>query len=219
MSNLRFPPLGFAVLLSLAACAGERPTVTPQQGPAQIVATDPAVIAVSELFDSPATEFTAKYKIQPSAVGADPVTATVTRSGPAEHVRVGEVDFFVNPSGDVTCNGKGRVCSTGINEQFLSSLNLTHSFWAASTNQRLLNDASRKIGTPTAHEETIAKKPATCVDIAVAGPTADGSVTYCATDTGVLARYVGADATIELTRYSKKADVEELTPPPTTPTG
>ena len=54
---------------------------------------------------------------------------------------------------------------------------------------------------------TIAGQPAACVDVPVPGiGNVSAAVTYCALDAGPLARYFGADVSIELTSFSFTAD-------------
>ena len=68
----------------------------------------------------------------------------------------------------------------------------------------------RAAGGPTrASTETIAGQPATCVVVPVTG----GESTYCALDTGPLARLDAADLSIELTQYSPTADETQFEQP------
>ena len=62
--------------------------------------------------------------------------------------------------------------------------------------------------------DTIASRQATCADVFVAAPRdvgGVGSVTYCAVDDGILARYFGADVSIELTAFAPTVDPARLT--------
>jgi hypothetical protein len=80
---------------------------------------------------------------------------------------------------------------------------VTNRFWGPSFASRLRLDASRNTADGIGTTATIAGQPATCVDVAVVG----GTVTYCALDAGPLARYFGADVSIELTSFSPTADL------------
>ena len=78
---------------------------------------------------------------------------------------------------------------------------------------RLEVDARRRIGPSVATSLTIAEFPATCVDVIVpSAATTTGSVRYCALESGVLARYFGADVSIELTSFSFGVFAGDLDP-------
>ena len=78
---------------------------------------------------------------------------------------------------------------------------------------RLEVDAGRRIGPSVASSLTIAGLPATCVDVVLpSAATTTGSVRYCALDSGVLARYFGADVSIELTSFSLAVVAADLDP-------
>lgn len=67
---------------------------------------------------------------------------------------------------------------------------------------RLRVDAERRIGDPVASEIEVAGETAVCVAVPVSG----GTKTYCALESGVLARFDGSDLLIELTDYSDIPD-------------
>jgi hypothetical protein len=73
----------------------------------------------------------------------------------------------------------------------------------------LRRDTELRAGPTRASTETIAGQPATCVVV----PTTGGESTYCALDSGPLARLDAADLSIDLTRFRPRADQSQLEPP------
>ncbi|HUF99453.1 MAG TPA: hypothetical protein VMM60_15090, partial [Ilumatobacter sp.] len=132
---------------------------------------------------------------------APTVDASVVSSGETTAITVGQVLYVIDSGVGQTCNIDRTQCEPGVNDARVSDLSITHAFWADSAAARLRNDAGRTIGTPQAQPETVADQPTTCVDIPVAG----GTIVYCALEAGPLARYRGADTTIELTSFTAGA--------------
>ncbi len=179
----------------LTACqTGPRPTITDER------TTDPAVRTVSGLLDDARTNgaFTATYEIAPTAVGTEPVRATVANTFERVEIVIGEVLYVVDASAGETCDADRSNCVSGVDDARISNLGITHAFWADSAAARLRTDAGRAIGNPQSQPDTIADQPAECVAVPVAG----GTIEYCALEAGPLARYRGADATIELTSFT-----------------
>ena len=71
--------------------------------------------------------------------------------------------------------------------------------------KRLRRDAQALVGTPVASAPTLAGVVAMCVDLPVPG----GTKQYCVFDDGVLARYAGADLTIDVDNYRTTVDEME----------
>lgn len=205
--------LAAAIAFTVAGCAGQRPTVTPQEGPAINVNTDPAAAAVVDRLTGYPDTFTAVYTITPTLAGVKPAKATVTVAGERQHIAIGDIDYYIGPGVAMTCAAKKTTCADGVNDAYVSDLAITHDFWGVAMAQRLANDISRKIGTSTERSETFAGQKATCVDVRLAGQADSGTVSYCALATGPLARYVGADTAVELTTFDLDAADADLSPP------
>jgi hypothetical protein len=190
----------FALPILLSACfTGERPSLA--EG--ATTTDDPAADAVLSRLDSVGdATFTADYSIL-TKYGSTTSEATVVQRGSARRaVTIGPVRFLVDGSDTATCDLDSGECSNTIDVQRVSDLQLTTDFYAASTAARLRRDTELRAGPTQASTETIAGQPATCVVIPVTG----GESTYCALDSGPLARLDGADLSIELTSYSRRAD-------------
>ncbi len=190
----RATPLLLA-LVALSGCAlGERPTLE-----AADVITDSATQTVAERLErSPVVDFTATYSITPSS-STDSTVATITSEGGTVTTRIGDVTYTTDPAGNTT-TCRADDCTDGANDAYVSNLGITHRFWESSARQRLVTDAARRIGTSAGTTDTIAGQSAVCVAIKLPSSVeAVGTVSYCALDQGMLARYIGADGTIELT--------------------
>lgn len=190
----RATPLLLA-LVALSGCAlGERPTLE-----AADVITDSATQTVAERLErSPVVDFTATYSITPSS-STDSTVATITSEGGTVTTRIGDITYTTDPAGNTT-TCRADDCTDGANDAYVSNLGITHRFWESSARQRLVTDAARRIGTSTGTTDTIAGQSAVCVAIKLPSSVeAVGTVSYCALDQGMLARYIGADGTIELT--------------------
>ena len=199
--------LGAAALtLLLTACAtGPRPTLVDQP-----TATDTVAQAVLDRLErgSSAT-FTADYEITPSLTG-QPTHATVMQEGSQQRVTIGDVDYFTDGTTSRTCGVGGTDCVDSIDEARISNLSVTSKFWGPSVVSKLELDSARSVDTTTGRIDTIANRPATCADVHVPSIDGVGSVTYCAVDDGVLARYAGADVSIELTSFQPSVDESQL---------
>jgi hypothetical protein len=183
-----------AVIVLAGCITGERPELVSEEP-----VRDPAVEAVLERLERAGDgTFTAEYDIIPSSTGAT-TRATVRVSDGRIQVTVGSVDYLVDGPVSRTCV-EGQ-CVNRIDDARVSNLNITHRFWGDSFAARLRLDAARNLSAGQGRIDTIAGHPATCVDLTVVG----GTLAYCGLDDGALARYFGADVSIELVSYS--ADV------------
>ena len=201
MSRRSLPIVAIAALgvLTTGCAVGERPTLQAAE-----LITDPATDTVVDRLDRPPVgDFTAVYVITPTATGGSPTTATVTRQGGAVRTEIGSVVFTTDATGlTTTCAADGSACDDIADDARISDLGVTHRFWSAAFRQRLATDAARRIGTSTGTTDTIAGQPAVCVAIKLPSSVEQvGTASYCALEQGVLARYIGADATIELTSF------------------
>lgn len=192
-------------MVALAGCAvGQRPTLVAETP----IDDAPAQTVLDRLGRGPAT-FTATYDITPSTTGiATP--ATVVQDGERRKVTIGSVVFRSDGATSSTCQGAGE-CEEFLDDARVSDLNITNRFWGPAFASRLELDASRRIGFSLPSTDEIAGRPAACVDVVVPSATeSSGTVVYCAIDDGVLARYFGADVSIELTSFSLQADPAAL---------
>jgi hypothetical protein len=203
----RFRSLGVALLAAtvsavlFAGCAlGERPTLVDEP---QV--EDSVVRTVLDHFDRDPGVFTATYEITPSMTG-EPTEAIVIQSERRRGVTIGDVTYVTDGTTTRTCNSDGTDCTAGINEARISNLSITHLFWSDSASAKLKIDASRAVDDSEGRSASIAGQNAWCADVKVPSIAGVGTVTYCVLDTGVLARYFGADVSIELTSYSPDAD-------------
>jgi hypothetical protein len=196
-----------ALTVVLGGCfTGERPKLA--EGAA--TTGDPAADAVLSRLDAAGEAvFTADYTVL-TKFGSITTPASVVQAGPARRaVTIGRVRFIISGSDTATCDLHADRCSDTIDVQRVSNLQLTTDFYAASPAARLRRDTELRAGPTRASTETIAGQPATCVVIPITG----GESTYCALDSGPLARLDGADLSIELTGYSPRPDQRQLRRP------
>lgn len=193
-------------LLASGCITGERPTLA--EGP--LLTGDPAVDAVLARLDGAgATIFTAGYDVL-TRFGNLQTPATVAQDGAARRsVTIGRVRFIVDGSSTATCDLDTSSCTTTIDAARVSDTQLTPDFYAASAAATLRRDAAGRTGPPTMTTETVAGQPTTCVSV----PLGDGQSTYCALDSGPLARLDAADRVVTMTTYAPSADPTAFTRP------
>ncbi len=195
-----------SALLLTGCMSGERPTLI-SEPPGGAVNNDPVINAVLDrLALADGVTFTAAYTITPTTTGVA-TNATVRQQGTKRRITIGDVDFLTDAGASQTCDNIDGTCVGFIDDARVSNLNITHRFWGGSFADRLKLDASRNLRAATGQVETIAGHPASCTDVTVVG----GTLIYCALDAGVLARYIGADVSIELTSFSLQVEPSELT--------
>ncbi|HEY5662768.1 MAG TPA: hypothetical protein VIS05_01900 [Ilumatobacter sp.] len=191
-------PAALAALVGPACATGERPTLVPVAA----LADPPADTVASHLERARSADFTATYDIVPSTTGLA-TKATVAKRGDRLRVTIGDVVFTTDGTDASTCRGPDQVCTDALDDARVSDLNVTHLFWGPAFTRRLELDAARRIGPSVGSTAVIADRPAVCVDIVLpSAPMGTGVVTYCAVGDGPLARYFGADVSIELTSFS-----------------
>jgi len=195
--------LPLLLALALTACAtGARPFFDGDQ-PARAETGDEAIDAVLERLDrATLTEMTADYEIL-TRLGGTSSAATVVQQPPDRRsITVGDIRFIYDGGPIATCDLTTVECEASINDARISDVGITHRFYAEDFARRLRVDANRRIGDPVPSTTSIAGMPAQCVGVPVSG----GTKTYCALDTGPLARYDGNDVQIELVAYADTAD-------------
>jgi hypothetical protein len=201
-------PILLAVVVAGAAlvggCAtGPRPSFDAEQPTLQPTG-DPAVDAVLDRLEGVEGQaFTADYQILTRLGGLESTATVVQTADSRRSVTVNDVRFIDSGGTTATCAlGSGEPCENVINDARVSDVQLTHDFYAPSMARRLRVDAGRSIGDTTGYEVTQAGQTALCVDVPVTG----GTKVYCALESGLLARYDGADLFIELTELDPEAD-------------
>lgn len=196
-----------AVLLgatvAISSCAtGQRPSFDADQ-PLVEVTGDAAVDAVLDRLDAVGiARFTADFTVLTRLGGVESAATVVQADNSRRSITINDVRFLDGPSNAATCNLTTAECEAVINDARVSDVQLTHDFYASGPARRLRVDEARKLAPATGYEATIAGQPATCADVQVSG----GTKTYCALDSGVLARYDGNDLLIELTAFSDVPD-------------
>ena len=197
---------GTAVVALTGCFTGERPTLIPQS-----TIDDPAAQSVLDRLDrADSARFIASYDIIPSLTGAT-TRATVVQLDQRRRVTIGNVEFITDGDDSQTCQSDGTGCTDFLDDARISDLSITNRFWGSGFASRLELDASRRIGPSVTATATIAARNAMCVDVIVPSvATTTGTVVYCALDDGVLARYFGADVSIELTSFSLNVSENNL---------
>lgn len=199
MSPLRAVALA-AAGVTLSSCAtGERPYFSESASAPGEETGDPAVDAVLERLDKTGTaRFSAEYTIL-TRFGDRETDATVVQSAPDDRViKVGDIQFLFDGGRTTTCRIETRDCLRSIEDSRISDVQVTHRFYGEEAAIRLRRDASNIVGEAEASTDEIAGQLATCATL----PVGEGTVEYCALDSGPLARLDDADVRIELTDYA-----------------
>ncbi|MEL6890331.1 MAG: hypothetical protein AAFP84_01940 [Actinomycetota bacterium] len=191
----------------LTGCfTGERPSFE-DEAPESASTGDPAIDLVLRRLESvDRAQFTAAFQID-TKFGTLRSTAQVAQAaGQRLTVTVANETVntrFVDDGDDErTCDLNTAECEAELNDARISNTQLSREFYGPSFARRLRVSADRRIGDPVPSSTTVAGQPAECVEVPVSG----GIETYCALDSGVLARFAGADVQIELTAYSPTPD-------------
>ena len=198
-----------AVVLSAATgCAlGQRPTLEATSTAVGTMTGDEAIDGVLVRMDGVGDSvFTAGYTALLVFDGtASSVTVTQDGSAPPSlrrSVTIGDVRYISTDAATSTCSVAATECANGIDAARVSDTGVTPDFTFGDMAKRLRRDAGVRIGTTTASTRDIAGTPATCVDVPVTG----GTKQYCVFESGVLARFVGGDVTIDATSYLLTVD-------------
>lgn len=151
--------------------------------------------------------FTAEYTVLTRLGNIESVAKVVQAAPGRRSITINDVRYLYDGGRTTTCNTADETCEAVINEARTSDLLLTSEFYAQAMAARLRVDADRRIGDPVATEVQIGGQSALCVAVPVTG----GTKTYCAHESGALARFDGSDLLIELTGYSPTPDEAAFT--------
>jgi hypothetical protein len=202
--TIRLGALVLAAALLTSCFTGERPRFDDEQ--AAVAPTgDSQIDAVLSRLDAVGrNEFTANYDILTRFGGLSSTAVVTQAAGNRRSITVnGEVRYIIDGDAERTCQLDPQTCEASLNDAYLSTAQLTHRFYAPAYAQRLRTEADRRTGETTSFADTIAGQSALCVVVLVGGA---NEITFCALDSGPLARYVGADLEIEMTSYSPAPD-------------
>ena len=194
--------MGVAMVLLAGCFTGQRPSFESTE-PLPTATGNADIDAVLERLDSVSDSvFTADYSIL-TKMGNVTSTATVVQARPDRRsITINDVRFLYDDAAVATCDLTTGECEATINDARVSNVSIGHEFYGQSFAQRLRVDASRRVAEPTGYTITQADQQALCVDVPVTG----GTVSYCALESGALARYDGADLFIEMTNFSDVPD-------------
>jgi hypothetical protein len=133
-----------------------------------------------------------------------------TQSAPARRsTTIGNIRYITDDKGDRTCRLDAGTCVSGTNPALISNTGLGQpDFFFGDVAKRLRRDALALTKPAEATTMKVGNHDAVCAVVTVSG----GTKTYCAFDNGVLARFLGADLTIELLAYRETADESLFTP-------
>jgi hypothetical protein len=203
MAIPRMPLVAFTIAALLTGCfTGERPTFE-DEVPAQPSTGDPNVDAVLERLDSvPVARFTAEYDVTTRFGNIESEAVVVQAADGRRSITINDVRFVIGDGTDATCDLTADECEASINDARVSDIGVTHEFYAASFAARLRADANRRVSDTQGYTEALAGQQITCVDVPLSGIVRS----YCALDSGPLARYEGNDLLIALTAISDTPD-------------
>jgi len=168
---------------------------------------DAAMQAVVAKLEAPsAGQFTADYDIVVK-FGNTPATAKVAETAPDnQSITIGHVRYLTQGQGQ-TCELSTGACVTGLQDQQISDLQLTHNFFSESAALKLRQDATTMVDAAIGSTKQIAGQNATCVEVHFAA----GNKSYCVLDSGLLARQDTPDVRIELTTFTVGVDTALFT--------
>lgn len=183
----------------LGGCiTGERPSFSESPSAPGEPTGDAAIDAVLTLLDSaPSARFSAEYTILTRFGGVETDAEVIQLSEDRRTITVGDVQFRIDGALTSTCPVASAHCSTHVQDDRISDVQITHRFYAEEAAIRLRQDAAARVGNTDAEQTQLAGQPATCVSIPLSG----GNVQYCALDSGALGLIDDADVHIELTSY------------------
>jgi hypothetical protein len=191
-----------------AGCAlGERPTIQETPTAVGTVTGDAAIDGVLARMDDVASAvFTADYTAV-IAFGSTASSITVTQDGSdptnvRRSVTIGDVRFISTAGSTSTCSVITAECDNGIDPARVSDTGVTPEFAVGDMAKRLRRDALVRVDAAVPSTREMPGGTVNCVDVPVTG----GTKQYCVFDDGALARFVGADVTIDVTGYRPNVD-------------
>lgn len=196
--------VGAALAVLTTGCiTGERPNFDENE-PTSALTGNEAIDRVLRRLDTVRTaSFTADYTVL-TKFGNVTSPAVVVQDGPANRrsITVGNVRFLQDDPTIATCDLDTAECEATINDARISDTQLTHQFYGPDFAKRLRIDANRRVGDTEGYTITQAGRQVLCVDV----PVSSIVKTYCALDSGPLARYDGNDVNIQLTAITDSVD-------------
>ncbi|MCB0956843.1 MAG: hypothetical protein KDB06_10795 [Ilumatobacter sp.] len=195
-------------LVPLVGCAvGKRPYFNDEPYGAGNLTGDTAVDAVLSKLDAGVTgPITAVYNGQVK-FGQTDFQAIVELDGANRVVTLGSAVFRDTAAGQQTCStDESRPCEDGLLAQRASDTTLSIDFYGADMAVRIRRKAAAIVGPATAHNETFAQQPATCVDLPLSDGINQFIAVYCVMDNGMVAMVDDSDVLIELTMFAPSVD-------------
>lgn len=201
--------LALSAALLTGCFTGERPHFNDDPFPTGAMTGDAAIDAVLVKLDTPvAGPATAGYSVLTKFGNITNSAAVVVDAG-NRSVTIANVRYIETPTANSTCSADGSVpCAQGLDPSRVSDIGVTIDFYSTEAATRLRRDARAKIAPSTAHAETIAEQPATCVDVPLPG----GTAVYCALDNGMVAKLDDGDVAVNLTSLTGTADAALFVP-------
>ena len=188
----------------LTACfTGKRPSPSDEPFPPGAKTGDAAIDQVLTQLDQINTgPYTAEYSVL-TRYGNTTRTATVSIDGARRAVTIGDVRFItVNDASQTCLLNTTQPCSTSIDANRVSDTQITPNFYAADAAKRLRRDATSLVAATVSHVEKIAGQTATCVNVPLAGGTAE----FCTLNRGPLARLDDASVSIQMFNYTPSVE-------------
>jgi hypothetical protein len=196
--------------IGLTGCmVGERPSF--EQAPTAVgtLTGDPNIDVVLGLLDAVDTAvFSATYQALLVFNGVQSSVTAAQASSTQRSMTIGDVRYVTDQNGTRTCSVAASSCTPVLNAAAVSDTGVTPEFVFGDVAKRLRRDANARIGPSVASTREVAGEQATCVDVPLSG----GTKQYCALSNGVLARFIGADVTVDMTSYQRIVDPTLFTP-------
>lgn len=199
----------FASIGTTGCMVGERPSFEQAPTAAGALTGDPSIDSVLSLLDSvDSAVFSASYQALVVFNGVASSVTAAQASSTQRSMTIGDVRYVTDQNGTRTCSVAAGSCTPVLNAAAVSDTGVTPEFVFGDVARRLRRDANARIGPSVASTREVAGEQATCVDVPLSG----GTKQYCALSNGVLARFVGADVTVDMTSYQRIVDPTLFTP-------
>ena len=199
----------FASIGTTGCMVGERPSFEQAPTAVGVLTGDPSIDSVLSLLDNvDSAEFSASYQALLVFNGVSSSVTAAQASSTQRSMTIGDVRYVTDQNGTRTCSVAAGSCTPVLNAAAVSDTGVTPEFVFGDVARRLRRDANARIGPSVASTREVAGEQATCVDVPLSG----GTKQYCALPNGVLARFVGADVTVDMTSYQRIVDPTLFTP-------